>query len=68
MSQDVVGFVLALAFVVCAGAVLMLMDDISRDTPQGGRTAVKVTYATRPATCVPARTVATHRRGGRHRR
>ena len=68
MDPNVVGLVFAVAIVACVGAVLMAMDDISRDTPQGGSTAVRmVSYAARPATCVPARTVAT-RSGGRHRK
>lgn len=70
MDQDVVGLVFAVVFVAVAGAVLMAMDDITRDRPQGGRTAMPiVTYAVRPATCVPARTaVARRTRRGRHRK
>lgn len=69
MDPDVVGLVFAVVIAACAGAVLIALDDISRDRPQGGRTAMPiVTYATGPATCVPARTVAVRRTRGRHRK
>lgn len=68
MDPNLIGAVLATCLVLCVGAVLMLMAQIAEDTPQGGSTAVRVvSYAARPATCVPARTVATRSRG-RHRK
>jgi hypothetical protein len=69
MSQDLVGLILGACFIACVAVVLTVFADIARPTPQGGSTAVRiVSYATRPATCVPARTVATSRTRGRHRR
>lgn len=67
-----IGLVFAVVFVATAGAVLMLMAEIARDTPQGGTTAVRIpAYAgVAPAIPPPATRPPTPRqRGtGRHRK
>lgn len=62
MSQTEIGLVLALCFVLCAGAVLMLMAEIAREHPQGGAVAV------RPLATTWTPPVARRRTRGRHRR
>lgn len=62
MSQTEIGLVLALCFVLCAGAVLMLMAEIARDHPQGGAVAARPPVTT----WVPP--AAQRRTRGRHRR
>lgn len=68
MSQDLVGLIFMACIAACFAAVMVLMADIARPTPQGGSTAVVVSYASRPATCVPARSVVVRQVRGRHRK
>lgn len=62
MSQTEIGLVLALCFVLCAGAVLMLMAEIAREHPQGGTVAARPPVTTWTPPVSPAKYVGRHRR------
>lgn len=71
MNPNVIGLVFAVLLAGTAAAVLTLMADIARDTPQGGRTAVPVmTYAgsASPVPPAPRREAVPARSTGRHRK
>lgn len=57
-----IGFILAVCFVACAGAVLMLMAEIARDHPQGGTVAARSLATTRTAPAARPGSTGRHRR------
>lgn len=68
MTQLEVGLVLALVFVACAGAVLLLMEEISRDHQQGGRVLAKPPAGWTATCAVPPAPRRRLEARGRHRR